>query len=89
MKLSILNKSIQSKKESKTPKGIENDIQELEKIAAHLKKGVVEIEKEMLKSNIFSDFLHKHNIATFESFRSVQDLSSLEITIKNKNKLTK
>ncbi len=43
----------------------------------------------MLKSHIFSDFLKKSNISDLDSFRSVQDLSSLEEIIKAKHKYTK
>lgn len=55
----------------------------------NLSQGVNEIEREMLKSNIFEEFLKKNQIDSLEHFRSVQDLSSLEDVIKKKNKYTK
>lgn len=55
----------------------------------NLNQGVNEIEKEMMKSNIFEDFLKRNNIDNLEQFRSVQDLSSLEEVIKAKTRFTK
>lgn len=42
----------------------------------------------MFQSKIFSEFMKKNNI-NIETFRSVQDLSSLEDTIRLKNKYNK
>lgn len=43
----------------------------------------------MLKSKIFSNFLDRNKIDRISQFRSVLDLSSLEINIKKKSKILK
>jgi transcription elongation factor GreA-like protein len=43
----------------------------------------------MMSSKIFTDFIKKHKIAGLENFRSMEDLSSLEKNMKQRNKLVK
>jgi len=43
----------------------------------------------MLGSKIFTDFLKKNNISNLDSFRSLEDLSSLETKMKQKSKYIK
>lgn len=43
----------------------------------------------MLKSKIFKDFISKNKIKDLDNFRSLQDLSSLENTIRLRAKITK
>ena len=89
MKLHHLRKSIESKKDVKYPKNIEKEIDELSNRGKALSRGVEEIEKEMLKSKIFSEFCRKNKIDGLSTFRSVEDLSSIEDNIKQRSKLQK
>lgn len=47
------------------------------------------IEKEMLSSKIFTDFVKRNKIKDLGEFRSLEDLSSLEGKMKQKNKAAK
>lgn len=50
---------------------------------------MAEIEKEMLGSKIFTDFLKKNKISSLDSFRSLEDFSSLEAKMKKRSKVAR
>jgi hypothetical protein len=54
-----------------------------------MRESMKAIEKEMLSSKIFTDFIKRNKINDLDSFRSLEDISSLEAKMKYKNKTSK
>ena len=62
---------LESRKKIKAPSSLANEIKELEFRKEIIQESIKNIEKDMLTSHIFSDFLKEHKMEGLDSFRSV------------------